>query len=203
MGEIQVITGPMFSGKTTELLRRLERHVLAGKEFTAYKPAVDTRDQSTTIKTIRGEISLKPIAVESLASAKPTTEVVVLDEAQFFGLEIIRFCQTQRSLGRIIIIAGLDMDYLRHPFGYMGDVMAIADSVTKLKAVCACGKDAVFTKKLVPDGKRIDIGDSKYIPVCSDCYNRIENPICPRCQNEEFSPGAKYCRICGYFIVGR
>ena len=193
----------MFSGKTTELLRRLERHVLAGKEFTAYKPAVDTRDQSTTIKTIRGEISLNPVAVETLYLVDPTTEVLVLDEAQFFGPEIIWFCRAHRSLGRIIIIAGLDMDYLRYPFGHMGDVMAIADSVTKLKAVCACGKDAVFTKKLVPDGKRIDIGDSKYISVCSDCY-KDKNPVCPRCKTVNNEKLDKYCVACGYPIfVGR
>ncbi len=172
MGNIEVITGPMFSGKTTELLRRLERYVLAGCSYIAIKPAVDTRDQSTTIKTIRGEVNLNPIKVASLHPIKPTTKVILLDEGQFFGPEIVSFCQVQRDQGRIVIVSGLDMDYRRQPFGSMDKLMAIADSVTKLTAICSCGKEAIFTQKLNPDSQYIDIGDTeKYIPVCTDCYN--------------------------------
>jgi len=173
MGNIEVIAGPMFSGKTTELLRRLGRYILAGCSYTAIKPAIDTRTQATTIKTIRGEVDLNPIKVASLHPVKPTTKVVLLDEGQFFGSEIVQFCQTQRDQGRIVIISGLDMDYRRQPFGSMDKLMAIADSVTKLTAICSCGKEAIFTQKLNPDSQSVDIGDKdKYIPVCTDCYHK-------------------------------
>jgi thymidine kinase len=169
-GKIEVITGPMFSGKTTELLRRLERYILAGKSYAAIKSAIDTRKQEACIKTVRGvlELTLKPIHNLYCDTA---CEVIVIDEAQFFDEEIIEFCQIQKDKGVVLLISGLDMDYKRQPFGYMGQLMSIADSVTKLTAICSCGKDAIYTKKIAGSSKQIEIGDKdKYIPCCADCY---------------------------------
>jgi thymidine kinase len=169
-GKIEVITGPMFSGKTTELLRRLERYILAGKTYAAVKSAIDTRKQEACIKTVRGtlELTLRPIRDLYCDSA---CEVIVIDEAQFFGKEIIEFCQIQKDKGVVLLISGLDMDYQRKPFGCMGQLMSIADSVTKLTAICGCGKEAIYTKKIAGNSKQIEIGDKdKYIPCCADCY---------------------------------
>lgn len=169
-GKIEVITGPMFSGKTTELLRRLERYILAGKSYAAIKPAIDTRKQEACIKTIRGvlELTLRPIHNLYCDSA---CEIIVIDEAQFFGEEIIEFCQIQKDKGAVLLISGLDMDYQRKPFGCMGQLMSIADSVTKLTAICSCGEEAIYTKKIAGNSKQIEIGDKdKYIPCCADCY---------------------------------
>ncbi|HQA60456.1 MAG TPA: hypothetical protein PK768_05490 [Tepidanaerobacteraceae bacterium] len=173
-GRIEVITGPMYSGKTTDLLRRLERYVLAGKKFRAFKPGKDTRQQRTSISTIRGEIDLSPTPVASLAelAGLPTEiEVVALDEAQFFGEEVVAFCQHAKDQGKTVLVSGLDMDFNRKPFGHMGELMAIADSVTKMTAICGCGNDAAYTKKISGDkSQQVEIGDQCYIPCCARCY---------------------------------
>jgi len=172
-GRIEVITGPMFAGKTTELLRRLERYVIAGKSFCAFKPETDTRKQKTSISTIRGSIDLMLIPVSTLSKV-PDVDVIVLDEAQFFGEEVTSFCQQAKDLGKVVLISGLDMDHNRKPFGNMGDLMCIADSVCKLTAVCSCGHDAVYTKKISGDKSRqIEIGDQCYIPCCTECYQTL------------------------------
>ena len=171
-GRIEVITGPMYSGKTTELLHRLERYTLAGKRFCAFKPETDTRQQKTSISTIRGEIDLCPMPVSKLTYIPQHVEVIVLDEAQFFNEEVVSFCQEAKDQGKVVLVSGLDMDHNRKPFGFMGDLMCIADSVTKLTAVCPCGKDAVYTKKIDGDkAQLIEIGDQCYLPYCAECYN--------------------------------
>lgn len=170
-GKIEVITGPMFSGKTTELLRRLERYILAGKTYRVYKPKIDIRKQNTSIQTIRNKIEVFPAYVSKTNFIVSDAEVIVLDEAQFFPENIVKACQEIRSYGKVVLIAGLDMDYKRQPFGYMGQLMSIADSVTKLTAICSCGKDAIYTKKIISSDNLIEIGDKdKYIPCCADCY---------------------------------
>lgn len=170
-GRIEVITGPMFSGKTTELLRRLERYYYAKKTYYAVKPERDTRKQNTSITTIRGTIAMDFEPVTMLTGIPKGADIVVLDEAQFFGEEVVSFCQYAKDKGMAVLISGLDMDYNRKPFGYMPQLMAIADSVTKLTAVCACGQDAVYTKKVGGDRTRqVEIGDQCYIPCCADCY---------------------------------
>lgn len=175
MGNIQVIAGPMFSGKTTELLRRLERYILAGRTWAYIKPDIDTRIQPIKIRNPRDgkEFLIDPIKspVSGLMGLRVPASIIVIDEAQFFDEQIIEYAQVMRNWGRTVLIGGLDMDANRKPFGYMGQLMAIGDSVTKLTAVCKCGKDAAFTKKIVPGDNLIDIGDSeKYIACCGDCY---------------------------------
>lgn len=172
-GKIEVITGPMFSGKTTELLRRLERHYYAKKTYYAVKPERDSRKQNTSITTIRGTIAMDFEPVAMLTGIPKGADIVVLDEAQFFGEEVVSFCQYAKDKGMAVLISGLDMDYNRKPFGYMPQLMAIADSVTKLTAVCACGQDAVYTKKVGGDRTRqVEVGDQCYIPCCADCYTK-------------------------------
>jgi len=204
-GKIEVITGPMFSGKTTELLRRLERYILAKKNINLIKPDIDTREQRTEIATIRNKVIITPtiISPETLPKLTLLTNfsVIAIDEAQFFKKSLINFCQLLKDQGITVLVSGLDMDHLRQPFGYMGHIMAIADSVTKLTAVCSCGKEAAYTKKINNNDSIIDIGDSnKYTACCNNCYKDYK---CPRCKNEEFSPGAKLCKICGYPIFER
>lgn len=174
MGKIEIITGPMFAGKTTELMRRLERYTLAGNSVVLFKPHIDSRTE-TEIATasVRQQFSIpvlilhKPIGIEAA--------VVAIDEAQFFGEWIITYVQSLKDQGKTVIISGLDMDAHRRPFGFMGQLMSIADSVSKLTAVCRCGEDAVYTwlKNSLPQpkGNLILIGDSeRYEPRCRKCY---------------------------------
>ncbi len=176
MARIEVISGPMFSGKTTELLRRLERYTLANKKVVFFKPLIDKRtDKKVNISSVRQEFGIdvltlyQPVGIDA--------DVVAIDEAQFFPEWIVSYCQSLKDQGKIVMVCGLDMDARRLPFGSMGNLMAIADSVTKLTAVCACGQDAVFTwlKEGLPEqiGNVILLGNQeKYESCCRECYNR-------------------------------
>ncbi|MDD3024881.1 MAG: thymidine kinase [Syntrophomonadaceae bacterium] len=176
MGKIEIITGPMFSGKTTELMRRLERYTLAGNSVVLFKPPLDNRTEneiatSSVRQAFRTQVLIlhKPIGIEA--------GVVAIDEAQFFGEWILTYAQSLKDQDKIVIISGLDMDAHRRPFGFMGQLMAIADSVSKLTAVCRCGEDAGYTwlKDNIPQqkGNLILIGDSeRYEPRCRKCYAR-------------------------------
>jgi thymidine kinase len=178
-GKIEVITGPMFAGKTTELLRRLERYSLAGKNVVVCKPVIDTRTgEYVTTASNRAQIKY-PVFKIPVRPAKhliPYADTIAFDEAQFFGETIVPLCCTCRREGKTVIISGLDMDHLGMPFGYMGQLMAISDTVTKLTAVCKCGREAIFTQRLsdgrpVHDEEIVKIGDKDiYEPRCSQCY---------------------------------
>lgn len=176
MARIEVISGPMFSGKTTELVRRLERYSLANKKVVYFKPPLDLRTEGKVmIASAR-----QTFGIEVLTLYQPVgieADVVAIDEAQFLPNWIVDYCQSLRDQGKIVIICGLDMDARRLPFGSLGHLMAIADSVSKLTAVCACGQDAVFTwlKDGLPqqEGNLILLGSQeKYEPCCGECYNR-------------------------------
>lgn len=173
-GRIEVITGPMFSGKTSEVLRRLMRYSLAGKSYVYLKPKCDTRNQKTSISTVRGELNITPIYSDSFLDISEicNSDVIVVDEAQFVKHGLKGFCRSHRNDGQIVLICGLDMDSHMEPFSQMGDIMAIADSVTKLTAICKCGAEAPFTKKISGNpGQRIEIGDKElYAPRCLNCY---------------------------------
>lgn len=169
---IEVITGPMFSGKTTEVLRRLERFARAGKSFLYLKPGLDTRVQPTKIKTVRGEIEVTPIYMDVLQVTPEIqkADIIVIDEAQFFS-DLVWFCQLLRDSGKTVLVAGLDMNASRLPFGEMGELLAVADKVTKLTAICQCGKEAAFTKKVKGDiKKQVEIGDDPYKACCLNCF---------------------------------
>lgn len=174
MGRIELISGPMFSGKTTELMRRLERYSLAGRKVVLFKPDIDDRtNQYVRIASARQEF-----AIEVLTLYKPVgtdADVVAIDEGQFFPPWVVDYCQSLKDQDKIIIICGLDMDARRQPFGSMGQLMAIADTVHKLTAVCKCGADAPYTwlKGGVnwEKGNLILIGDvDRYEARCDRCY---------------------------------
>lgn len=190
---IEIILGPMFSGKTTEELRRVERVQLAGKEVLVMKPEIDTRYGTTIVTDRNKNMEVKAVmipteldeeAISYILSIAEDFEVVAVDEVQFFSKGIVTLCRTLRDKGKRVILCGLDMDYRAEPFGFVGDLMAIANQVTKLQAVCIkCGGDAFYTQRLLdgepaPEGELVEIGDKgkttqskfTYDARCQGCY---------------------------------
>lgn len=152
-GSIEIITGSMFSGKTEELIRRLRRARIARQAVQVFKPAIDTRYAIEKVKSHAGsEFEATPIAAAAdiLGSLKPETTVVALDEAQFFAEEVCDLCQTLARRGVRVIVAGLDQDFRGEPFGPMPQLLALAERVDKLHAICAtCGNEASRTQRLI------------------------------------------------------
>lgn len=177
---LEVICGPMFSGKSEELLRRAELAKIAGLDVMAYKPMTDTRSQ--TIKSRSGfEMPAYEVTNIMVGGTIPDA-VVIIDEAQFFDSDMLLFVvPTLMSLNRNrVIISGLDMDFQGNPFGPMPQLLAMANKVTKLTAVChACKSfDACYTQRIVNglptlSGEQILIGDNEsYEARCFDCWNK-------------------------------
>jgi len=183
-GRIEVITGPMYAGKTDELLRRLKRWEYAGIEAIIFKPLKDIRTSKEVIKSRSGLIA-KAISVananeilEKLIELKIKYHVVAIDEAQFFDKNIIEVVNFLAQQGIIVLVAGLNCDYLGRPFGSMPILLAIADVITKLSSICIdCGADGSLTQRLI-NGKAdnfelelIKIGDTElYSARCRDCF---------------------------------
>lgn len=182
---IEVICGPMFSGKTEELIRRLTRAKIAQKKVRAFKPLVDTRGKKTEISSLAGS-SFPCLAVDDLwhtVTLEGGAEVIGIDEVQFFDEQIIEDIRLlSYHWHKHIIVSGLDMTYRCEPFGVVPYLLAIADSITKLSAVChECGKDAIFTQRLIDgepapaSGPTVQVGSiDTYEARCQDCY-RSEN----------------------------
>ncbi|WP_374951296.1 thymidine kinase [Mucilaginibacter sp.] len=174
-GSIEVICGSMFSGKTEELIRRVNRARIAKVNVEIFSPVADTRyDKSALVSHNLNSIPSK--AVDSSSAILPLAnhiQVVGIDEAQFFDDEIITVCSTLANSGVRVIVAGLDMDFKGRPFGCMPQLMAIADSVTKLHAVCVkCGQQAMFSYRLVPNESKILLGEKEsYEARCRNCFN--------------------------------
>jgi len=152
-GWIEVVCGSMFSGKTEELIRRLKRAQYARQKTQVFKPALDDRYHHNNVSSHAGT-QIEAVAVESVADIADQldddTEVVGIDEVQFFGWEIVEFCDKLASIGKRVIIAGLDMDFRGEPFGPMPVLMAQAETVDKLQAICmVCGAPASRTQRLV------------------------------------------------------
>lgn len=163
----------MFSGKSTEVLRLLERYCLAGKKVSYYIPDIDSRTSKTiTISSTRKvyKIPVNKLPTNLTYYEIKDSEVIAFDEVQFFNSKIVSLCQELKDIGKTVIASGLDMDYLRRPFGYMGNLMAIADEVYKLTAICECGAEAQYTQRLEGGNKTIVIGDNYYTPRCGNCY---------------------------------
>ncbi len=152
-GWIEVICGSMFSGKTEELLRRLRRAVIARQNVQLFKPAIDNRYGITIVASHDGtqwEGTVINNAIELLEHVKPETHVIAIDEVQFFDKEIVNVCDTLALQGKRVIVAGLDMDFRGEPFGPMPALMAKAESVRKLHAICmVCGGEASRTQRLI------------------------------------------------------
>src|SRR5918999_4124660 len=155
-GSLTVITGSMFSGKTEELIRRLRRALYARQRVQVFKHALETRSELTEIRTHSGVLH-EAVAVstsdELLERAERTTDVVAVEEAQFFDGGIVDACRRLADSGYEVIAAGLDMDFRGEPFGPMPTLLAEADEVVKLRAICArCGRDASRSQRLI-DGE--------------------------------------------------
>lgn len=152
-GWIEVICGSMFSCKTEELIRRLKRSTIARQKVQVFKPALDNRYSSEQVASHSGTY-FEAIPVSSVAQAwlllDPEAEVIGVDEAQFFEPEIVDFCREMAQQGRRVIVAGLDLDFRGEPFGPMPLLMAEAEQVDKLHAIClVCGAPASRTQRLI------------------------------------------------------
>jgi thymidine kinase len=173
-GWIEVIAGCMFSGKTEELIRRLKRSRIAKMQVEIFKPAVDQRyDEVNIVSHDANSIQSTPVPASSnIMLLAQGTDVIGIDEAQFFDDQLPYVCRTLANHGTRVIVAGLDMDYLGEPFGPMPELLAIADYVTKVHAVCMhCGDLATHSYRTVDNDSIILLGEKEsYIPLCRGCY---------------------------------
>lgn len=179
LGWIEVICGSMFSGKSEELIRRLRRALIARQRVQVFKPAVDSRFSEAEIVS-HSEMRLPSMAVASseelLARLEPETEVVGVDEAQFFDMGLIAASQRMADQGKRVIVAGLDKDYRGVPFEPIPSLMAIAEDVTKTLAICVrCGSPANNTQRLIASDERVIVGaQGVYEARCRRCYKPPE-----------------------------
>ena len=174
-GWIEVMCGSMFSGKTEELLRRVKRARLARQPVQLFKPKVDDRYDAVKVVTHEGvNADALPVATseELVRSVSPDTAVVGIDEVQFFDVSIVCAVEGLANRGLRVIAAGLDQDYEGHPFGPVPALMAIAEYVTKLRAVCArCGAEACRSQRLVAaEGQLFVGGSAAYEARCRACF---------------------------------
>ena len=172
-GRLEVITGPMFCGKTDELLRRLRRAIIAKQKIQVFKPGFDVRYSSEKVTSHAGN-EYDAIPIESVSEIpsllNDDATVVAIDEAQFFGEEIIPVVQDLVDRGIRVIVAGLDMDFRGVPFGSMPELLALAENVDKLHAICmVCGEEATRTQRLV-DGEPAYFDDPIIIVGASEMY---------------------------------
>ena len=175
-GWIEVIVGSMFSGKSEELIRRLRRAQIARQRVQIFKPAIDDRfatDQIVSHSEMRIPSHAVGSARELLAAVAPDTEVIGIDEGQFFDQELPMVCDTLANQGKRVIIAGLDQDYLGKPFEPMPQLLAIAEYITKTHAICmVCGNPANHTQRLVASGDRVLVGaQGMYEARCRVCFD--------------------------------
>ena len=175
-GRIEVICGSMFSGKTEELIRRLKRARIARQRVEIYKPASDTRypDNDAVPHDANSIPSTPAESARSILLMASYAQVVGIDEAQFFDDAIVDVCNELANSGKRVIVAGLDMDFKGIPFGPMPQLMAIAEDVTKVHAICVkCGNLAHVSHRIVKDEQRVLLGEQhEYEPLCRQCYNK-------------------------------
>ncbi|SEO75833.1 thymidine kinase [Mucilaginibacter gossypiicola] len=176
-GSIEVICGSMFSGKTEELIRRLNRARIAKLKVEIFSPKADTRyDEDAIVSHNASKITSTPVdSASAILLLASDAHVIGVDEAQFFDDELPEVCTVLANRGVRVIVAGLDMDFKGRPFGSMPNIMAIAESVTKLQAVCVrCGNPAQYSYRLVHDNSKILLGEKEsYEPRCRACYNTV------------------------------
>jgi thymidine kinase len=179
VGTIEVITGSMFSGKTEELIRRLKRAKFARQSVEIFKPTVDVRYSEDEVVS-HDENTIRSTPVENSANIlllSGNVDVVGIDEAQFFDKGLVEVVNKLANLGTRVIIAGLDMDFKGAPFGPIPGLMAIADYVTKVHAICVrCGSIAQFSHRLNEQEQVVLLGEQEaYEPLCRTCYNKVVN----------------------------
>jgi thymidine kinase len=178
-GCIEVICGSMFSGKTEELIRRLKRARIAQQKVEIFKPKIDVRyDEVNVVSHDSNFIHSTPVDSSAAFLQKADdVEVIGIDEAQFFDDDLPAVCATLANNGVRVIVAGLDMDYLGRPFGPLPQLMATAEYVTKVHAICIkCGNLANHSFRTVESDSRILVGEQdKYVPLCRSCFNEEKN----------------------------
>ena len=173
-GRVEVVCGSMFSGKTEELIRRLRRAQFAKQVVEIFKPAIDVRYSEEDVVSHEGN-SIPSTPVDSSASIllmAQGSDVVGIDEAQFFDEHIVEVCNELAAKGIRVIVAGLDLDFKGQPFGPMPALCAIADEVTKVHAICVrCGALAYVSHRIVAGEKQVLLGEKQeYEPLCRECY---------------------------------
>lgn len=175
-GWIEVVTGSMFSGKSEELIRRLRRAQIAKQHVQIFKPAIDNRYGEGHV-TSHSDMRIASVNVSSSREmyemVQPQTEIVGIDEGQFFDAELPAVCNTLADEGRRVIVAGLDQDYLGKPFEPMPQLLAIAEYITKTLAICmVCGGPANHTQRLVASKERVLVGATgAYEARCRHCFD--------------------------------
>ncbi len=174
VGSIEVIAGSMFSGKTEELIRRLKRAKIARQEVEIFKPAVDVRFSETEVVS-HDENSIRSTPVENSSNILLLTgkaDVIGIDEAQFFDKGLIEVAVKLADMGIRVIVAGLDMDFKGVPFGPIPGLMAVADYITKVHAICVkCGNIAQFSHRLSEKDQVVLLGEKDiYEPLCRGCF---------------------------------
>lgn len=179
-GWVELIAGPMFSGKSEELIRRVTRALIARQRVQVFKPAIDDRYQRMAVASHAGRtLDAEPVAdaAELRQTVNDETQVVAIDEAQFFSDDLVAVVERLAEEGRRVIMAGLDLDFRGEPFGPMPGLMARAEVVEKLTAICRCGRAATRTQRLI-QGQPAHATDpivlvgaaESYEPRCRDCH---------------------------------
>ena len=207
VGWIEVVCGSMFSGKTEELIRRLRRARIARQRVEIFKPALDARYSASDVVS-HDENALTSTPVESahqIILLSGSADVVGIDEAQFFGAELVPVCQQLARDGKRIIVAGLDQDYRGEPFDPIPQLMAVAEFVTKLHAICVvCGNPANHSQRILDSTARVVVGASEaYEPRCRRCFSPDPQPpfragdatartVIPTAKPEPTGPASSY-----------
>ena len=178
-GWIEVICGSMFSGKTEELIRRMKRAQIANLKTEIFKPAIDNRyDEMNVVSHDENKILSQPVQhSQNILLLANDVDVVGIDEAQFFDDGIVNVCEKLALNGTRVIVAGLDMDYLGKPFGPVPQLLAIADYITKLHAICVhCGNIASMSYRKTKQSGQVVLGETDiYEPRCRSCYLKGDN----------------------------
>lgn len=176
-GRIEVVCGSMFSGKTEELIRRMRRAMFARQKVEIFKPSVDTRySEEDVVSHDKHKIQSTPIdSSGQILLLASDIDVVGIDEAQFFDDGLVDVCNQLANRGVRVIVAGLDMDFKGIPFGPIPALLAIADEVTKVHAICVrCGALAYVSHRTVANNRRVLIGETQeYEPLCRECYQKV------------------------------
>ena len=175
-GSIEVITGSMFSGKTEELIRRLRRAQYAGLRVEIFKPSLDKRYSENRVVSHddKSIISTPVDHASAILLLSGNVNVVGIDEAQFFDNSIVEVCNKLADNGIRVVVAGLDMDFMGNPFGPIPALLAIAEFVTKVHAICMrCGNLAQYSFRKSDEDQVVVLGEmDKYEPLCRSCYNQ-------------------------------
>lgn len=176
-GYIEVVCGSMFSGKTEELIRRINRVKIAGQPYKVFKPKVDNRYSDTKVvshSNNKTDSIVVDMSIDILNLVDDEDEVIGVDEVQFFDEAIVEVCTHLADSGKRVIVAGLDMDFKGEPFGPMAGLLSVAEFVTKVKAICMdCSSLAHFSYRLGDNEEVVMLGETKeYVPLCRKCFNK-------------------------------